>query len=185
MADHPLRPATDRSLGGPLPHQLANRTRARPRAFLFASRPYPVLAAVSRRCPEPQGRFPRVTHPCAAPHRSEALDLHVLSAPPAFVLSQDQTLSFIPAHEVPHAPKRIGHPLAKKVTQTADTPKEHPPKRPIQKMPGIRPTPPPAHPLQNTKPSPTMRKSSAAKPGLRPGKPGSRPGKPAPQFIRI
>jgi hypothetical protein len=28
-------------------------------------RPYPVLAAVSRRCPEPQGRFPRVTHPCA------------------------------------------------------------------------------------------------------------------------
>ena len=28
MADHPLRPATDRSLGGPLPHQLANQTRA-------------------------------------------------------------------------------------------------------------------------------------------------------------
>ena len=27
MADHPLRPATDRSLGGPLPRQLANRTR--------------------------------------------------------------------------------------------------------------------------------------------------------------
>ena len=29
--------------------------------------PYPVSAAVSSRCPEPQGRFPRVTHPCAAP----------------------------------------------------------------------------------------------------------------------
>ena len=57
-----------------------------------------MLAAVSRRCPEPQGRFPRVTHPCAA-HRpkASALDLHVLGAPPAFVLSQDQTLSFIPA----------------------------------------------------------------------------------------
>ena len=27
MADHPLRPATDRRLGGPLPRQLANRTR--------------------------------------------------------------------------------------------------------------------------------------------------------------
>ena len=27
MADHPLRPATDRRLGGPLPHQLANQTR--------------------------------------------------------------------------------------------------------------------------------------------------------------
>jgi hypothetical protein len=26
-----------------------------------------VSAAVSSRCPEPQGRFPRVTHPCAAP----------------------------------------------------------------------------------------------------------------------
>jgi hypothetical protein len=30
-------------------------------------RPYPVSAAVSSRCPEPKGRFPRVTHPCAAP----------------------------------------------------------------------------------------------------------------------
>jgi hypothetical protein len=28
LADHPLRPATDRSLGRPLPHQLANRTQA-------------------------------------------------------------------------------------------------------------------------------------------------------------
>nr|CAJ30041.1 hypothetical protein mgI381 [Magnetospirillum gryphiswaldense MSR-1] len=28
MADHPLRPATDRRLGEPLPHQLPNRTRA-------------------------------------------------------------------------------------------------------------------------------------------------------------
>ena len=54
-------------------------------------------AAVSSRCPEPKGRFPRVTHPCAAPGRNPALDLHVLGAPPAFVLSQDQTLSFIPA----------------------------------------------------------------------------------------
>ena len=32
-----------------------------------------------------------------SPPESEALDLHVLGAPPAFVLSQDQTLSFIPA----------------------------------------------------------------------------------------
>ena len=28
VADHPLRPATDRSLGEPLPHQLANLTQA-------------------------------------------------------------------------------------------------------------------------------------------------------------
>src|SRR5206468_5895959 len=30
VADHPLRPATDHRLGGPLPHQLANRTSANP-----------------------------------------------------------------------------------------------------------------------------------------------------------
>ena len=30
MADHPLRPATDRRLGRPLPHQLANLTSATP-----------------------------------------------------------------------------------------------------------------------------------------------------------
>ena len=36
--------------------------------------------------------FPRVTHPSAAPVLLRALDLHVLSLPPAFVLSQDQTL---------------------------------------------------------------------------------------------
>ena len=33
----------------------------------------------------------RVTHPCAS-GSEEPLDLHVLSMPPAFVLSQDQTL---------------------------------------------------------------------------------------------
>ena len=32
MADHPLRPATDRRLGEPLPHQLANPTSAAPKA---------------------------------------------------------------------------------------------------------------------------------------------------------
>ena len=31
VADHPLRSATDRRLGGPLPHQLPNRTRAHPK----------------------------------------------------------------------------------------------------------------------------------------------------------
>ena len=40
--------------------------------------------------------FPRVTHPSAAPQvlllKPGALDLHVLSLPPAFALSQDQTL---------------------------------------------------------------------------------------------
>ena len=43
MAVHPLRPATDRRLGGPLPHQLANQTRG----HLSAHK-----ALVSRGCPQ-------------------------------------------------------------------------------------------------------------------------------------
>src|SRR5438874_6467272 len=44
VADHPLRPATDRRLGERLPHQLANRPQAHPQAplaglcFAFAKR---------------------------------------------------------------------------------------------------------------------------------------------------
>ena len=34
MSVHPLRPDTHRCLGGPLPHQLANGTRAHPKAEL-------------------------------------------------------------------------------------------------------------------------------------------------------
>ena len=36
--------------------------------------------------------FPRVTHPSATDVLLRPFDLHVLSLPPAFVLSQDQTL---------------------------------------------------------------------------------------------
>jgi hypothetical protein len=36
---------------------------------------HPVLAAVSRGCPRPQGRSPRVTHPCATCSRAEARPL--------------------------------------------------------------------------------------------------------------
>ena len=42
--------------------------------------------------------YPRVTHPSATNFEEQALhrpfDLHVLGAPPAFILSQDQTLMF-------------------------------------------------------------------------------------------
>ena len=37
MAVHPLRPATYLRLGGPLPHQPANRTQSSPAASLFIS----------------------------------------------------------------------------------------------------------------------------------------------------
>ena len=69
MADHPLRPATDRRLGRLLPCQLANRTwahlAARGRNPPFTRRSYAVLARVSPGCPPLPGRFPRITHPSA------------------------------------------------------------------------------------------------------------------------
>ena len=82
----------DRRLGAPLPHQLANPTRADPLPINLS----------------PEGRIRYYTQfPRAIPYRrarshalltrlplpaSRALDLHVLSLPPAFVLSQNQTL---------------------------------------------------------------------------------------------
>ncbi len=93
MADHPLRPAMDRRLGEPLPHQLANPTRAHPSPINLSPKgTYTVLAQISLCYSVERGRFPRVTHPFAARSKRSALDLHVLSLPPAFVLSQDQTL---------------------------------------------------------------------------------------------
>ena len=104
MADRPLRPATRRCLGRPLPHQLADRPRAPPEAESISSPGHatrwghPVLAPVSRGYPGLRGRL--LT--CYSPVRHSvftsvatgwtSFDLHVLGTPPAFVLSQDQTL---------------------------------------------------------------------------------------------
>ena len=56
---------------------------------------YPVLAPVSRCYPKVKGRlltcYSPVRHSCT-PEEALPFDLHVLSTPPAFVLSQDQTL---------------------------------------------------------------------------------------------
>lgn len=105
MTGHPLRPVTDHRPGRPLPHQLTNRTQAPPIANVFQHpfllRVYAVLARVSPGCPPLQGRFLRVTHPSATRHQNVLLhsmlpfDLHVLGMPPAFNLSQDQTLQFL------------------------------------------------------------------------------------------
>jgi hypothetical protein len=77
VADHPLRPATDRRLGRPLPPQLANRPRTPPRALprglprnsfgrtARTPRPYAVLAGISAGYPPPQGR----SSTCSAPVR--------------------------------------------------------------------------------------------------------------------
>ena len=100
---------------------------------------YPVLPAVSRSYPGPQGRFPRVTHPSAT-HRpkASASDLHVLGAPPAFVLSQDQTLSLISDH---HGSRKapIRNPKGSPMN-TKDAPDDHPPRHPRPQP--SRPRPP-------------------------------------------
>ena len=48
--------------------------------------------AVGPAIPRKRAGRSRVTHPFAGRGLPHALDLHVLSTPPAFVLSQDQTL---------------------------------------------------------------------------------------------
>ena len=51
-----------------------------------------------------------------SPPEDGALDLHVLGAPPAFVLSQDQTLSFIPDigwHQRSKPPPHTREPLSR------------------------------------------------------------------------
>jgi hypothetical protein len=125
LADHPLRPANDRSLGEPLPHQQTNHTQAAPKApegfnpeiICGISYPFGQLfltlgyvptrySAVRRscilhsvfdfiassqrllRCRQYLLRLIWSNNGC----RTLPLDLHVLGTPPAFILSQDQTL---------------------------------------------------------------------------------------------
>src|SRR5258708_18367236 len=63
---------------------------------VFARRTYAVLANLSAGYSPPLGRFRSITHPFAARQHVLLhllpLDLHVLGTPPAFNLSQDQTL---------------------------------------------------------------------------------------------
>jgi hypothetical protein len=101
VAGHALTPATRRSLGRPLPHQLTDRPRGHPRPINLShscdavGMVYPVLAAVSHCYPRVRGRFLTCYSPVRRfppPEGGLSLDLHVLGAPPAFVLSQDQTL---------------------------------------------------------------------------------------------
>ena len=103
MADHPLRPATRRRLGGPLPHQLPDGPRAPPsagrtplssahlcgRSVWGISQGFPWLSPS-----EGQVTHVLLTRPPlgSSPKGVSPHDLHVLGTPPAFTLSQDQTL---------------------------------------------------------------------------------------------
>ena len=70
MADHPLRPATHRRLGRPLPHQLANGTQAHQRAVACKQRPPfsagpegpVVLSGISSSFPELSRARRQITH---------------------------------------------------------------------------------------------------------------------------
>ena len=80
LADHPLRPANDRRLGEPLPHQQANLTQAVPKAHkALLLRAHAVLATLSSSYPSVWGTFLRVTQPSAArvlpkePYRSTCM----------------------------------------------------------------------------------------------------------------
>ena len=87
---------------------------------------YPVLASVSRCYPSLRGRL--LT--CYSPVRHSvftsvatgwtSFDLHVLSTPPAFVLSQDQTLHRDSRVDPEGPPQRIREPVAMDSTSPTD-----------------------------------------------------------------
>ncbi len=109
VSGHALTPDTRCRLGEPLPHQQADRTWIAPgppelcpqnHAILWGHRVLPALSQRNRSSaamPESGVRYPCIPHPFATnfpsgyPSRSP-FDLHALATPPAFVLSQDQTL---------------------------------------------------------------------------------------------
>ena len=106
VAGRPLRPATRHRLGEPLPHQLADRPRAHPRAPGCPGFSYGEMSPLATFGINPPfdglsptlGQVAHVLRTLAPLSHSRiatqmtSFDLHVLSTPPAFVLSQNQTL---------------------------------------------------------------------------------------------
>ena len=102
MTGHPLRPVTRRRLGRPLPYQLPDGTQTAPSAPFGLYSPesmsvYPQFPmAIQLRGAR---SYVFLTRPplCSFPPKLQTapLDLHVLGTPPAFTLSQDQTLQAI------------------------------------------------------------------------------------------
>ena len=101
LAGHALTPATRLWLGVPLPHQLPDRTQAHPRAINLSSdiSRHQNVSGISCNFSQLSQTQGQVTHALLSrlplgnsPEGETSFDLHALSAPPAFVLSQDQTL---------------------------------------------------------------------------------------------
>src|SRR5699024_1629975 len=108
VAEHPLRQATRRRLSSPLPHQQADRPQAHPTPIKsFHPLTYQgVVSGIRPSFPGLSRSAGQITHvlltrsPLIHPaSRASSFDLHVLSTPPAFVLSPDQTL-----HKRRHTP---------------------------------------------------------------------------------
>ena len=106
VAGRPLRPATRQCLGEPLPHQLADRPRGHQEApgcpgFGIAkmsslttcgiNSPFDELSPTSRQITHVLRTRSPLDFTCITTNKIP-FDLHVLSTPPAFVLSQNQTL---------------------------------------------------------------------------------------------
>ena len=104
VAGRPLRPATRHSLGEPLPHQLADRPRAHQEAscdFGFKRMSSLAICGINSPFGELSPTSRQIAHVLRTRSPLEFIgiatnklpfDLHVLSTPPAFVLSQNQTL---------------------------------------------------------------------------------------------
>ena len=126
MTVHPLRPATRHRLGRPSPHQQADRPRAHPppktpkgASFPDPSCDRPRISRISHTFMRLSRRRGQVTHvlltrsPLIHTHQKESaspFDLHVLSTPPTFVLSQDQTLQTKPTKPGPNQPQTNSQP---------------------------------------------------------------------------
>jgi hypothetical protein len=104
VGGHPLRPPTRRRLGRPLPYQLADGTQAPPEAnksfrhrFLNPmttsgiSSPFELLSQTSGQVTNALLTRSPLGNP-SYEYKGSSFDLHVLGTPPAFILSQDQTL---------------------------------------------------------------------------------------------
>ena len=149
MADHPLRPATDRRLGRPLPHQPANRTRAPPVALNLSprsprgscgiSRSFPRLSPTTGQVPT---RYSPVRHSVPKNRVRLACVKHAAS-----VRSEPGSNSHVQSHPEP-SPREHDPDVTRAVTTLT-----HSRCRPISRQAAPaprkqqRPAPPPAHPF--------------------------------------
>ena len=155
---------------GPIPR----RQVFPPQGISGISRSFPRLSRTSGQVPT---RYSPVRH---SPAETGASDLHVLSAPPAFVLSQDQTLSFI--LDPPRAPRLRGAPGQSSGANGPQIADDHPnpnlaarpdaaPDNPLTGCTRQRHTPPPAHPFHPNNHVQRASRRRRRHPGLRPGIP--------------